>query len=235
MWTLTPYFWAPVSILYVDIQNQKGEHQMKLSEVIGFLEQAYEVLNKHYYDNTLPRVVINTAKARGCYGYFTTSKVWRDLNDCYFEISITPDYGLARDIYSVIATLQHECLHCYCATRNPPLHEVSRNGRYHNKIFRDLAVERDLIIGYDPKIGYSITSPSQNLIDFIDSQGWGNIDLSRTADNDIALPIGTNGRTSKPTHIRKYQCHNCGISVRASKEVRIACCDCDTVMELVEK
>lgn len=208
---------------------------MQLSEVIGFLERAYEVLNATYYDNTLPRVVINTAKARGCYGYFTTSKVWRDTNDCYFEISITPDYGLARDIYSVLSTLQHECIHCYCATRNPPLHEVSRNGRYHNKIFRDLAVERDLIIGYDSRIGYSITSPSQNLIDFVDSQGWGNIDLSRTADNDITLPIGPNTTTRKPTHIRKYLCPNCGISVRASKAVNIACLDCGIQMEIEEK
>ena len=207
---------------------------MQLSEVIGFLERAYEALNKHYYGNTLPRVVINVAQARGCYGYFTTSKVWKDLNDTYFEISITPDYGLARDIYSVIATLQHECCHCYAATRNPPIKEMS-NHYHHNKRFRDLAEARDLIIGYEPKIGYSITSPSPQLIEFVDSMGWGDIDLSRTAEHEISIPVGPNGRKTKPTHIRKYKCENCGISVRASKAVNIACLDCGLQMVLEEK
>lgn len=206
---------------------------MQLSQVIAFLEHAYDILNEHYYDNSLPRVVVNVAQAKRCYGYFTTSKVWQDSEDCYFEISITPDYGLSRDIYSVIATLQHECVHCYHATRNPPIKDCSRNNTYHNKRFRDTAEERDLLISYDSRIGYSITKPSPNLIKFIDEQGWGNIDLSRITSNPD-LPFGKGG-TTKPTHIRKYQCPSCGTSVRASREVHISCDDCYQPMELVEK
>lgn len=46
---------------------------------------------------------------------------------------------------------------------------------------------------------------------------------------------GTTGTGKKKSNVRKYQCPNCGNSVRATKEVHIGCLDCDTVMELVEK
>ena len=218
----------------------------QLSDIVRFLEHAYEITNAKYFNNELPKVIISVSQARGCYGYFTTSKVWKDNDNTYFEICITSDIGLNRSIYSVIATLIHEQVHCFCATQTPPIKDVSRGGHYHNRIFREQAEKRGLVIGYSNKIGWSITSPSTDLIAFIDSLGWKDIDLSRTA----AIPIsgliggqgnGTNGtdngtvQPKKKGHTRKYICPECGISVRATKEVRISCLDCNLPMVIEEK
>ena len=86
------------------------------------------------------------------------------------------------------------------------------------------------MIEYDKKIGYSITHPSPELIEFIKEQGWQRVDLARQGQLSFS---GGNGRTK--SNVRKYQCPKCGCSVRATKSVNIACLDCDCPMELVEK
>lgn len=76
---------------------------------------------------------------------------------------------LDRDIADVVSTLLHEATHLYNLQEG--VQDTSRGGRYHNKRFREAAEARDLKISYDPKIGWSITEPTEALIDFIISQG----------------------------------------------------------------
>jgi len=91
---------------------------------------------------------------------------------------------------------------------------------------------RDLSISYNSRIGWSITEPTEALIDFIISQGWDDIMMNRQeglsirgiggpgAKGGITPPMG---RTSST---RKVVCPCCGQSVRATKKVNILCGDC---------
>lgn len=113
--------------------------------------------------------------------------------------------------------------------------DTSRGGTYHNKHFRDEAEARDLKISYDERIGWSVTEPTEALIEFIIAQGWEDIRMSRRegcrAPGAGAGNGGTDGTTPKPSSTRKLLCPHCGQSVRATKTVNILCGDCLVKME----
>ena len=87
-----------------------------------------------------------------------------------------------------------------------------------------------MVIGYDTRIGFSPTSPSDELIAFVEAQGWSEVSLSRMG--MAMLKGGSTGKTV--SKVRKYQCPVCKCSCRATKEIHISCMDCDTIMELQE-
>jgi hypothetical protein len=64
--------------------------------------------------------------------------------------------GLARGPRAVLGTLLHEATHGVAATRG--IKDTSRQGRYHNTRFRDLATELGITVERDPAIGWSITT-----------------------------------------------------------------------------
>lgn len=194
---------------------------MKISEVTAFLEGAYDVLNQEYFEGNLPRVVITIQSSPKAFGHYVPWDVWQEQEVGYREINLGAE-TLNRPIENTIATLIHEMVHHYCAMAG--IKETSRGGTYHNKRFKEQAELRGLIIDYDSKIGYSITTPSKSLIEFIEEQGWMGIDLSRASLQ--GKPKGKRG------NVRKYLCPSCGCSVRATKEVNIACMDCSELMLL---
>lgn len=215
---------------------------MKISEITAFLEYAYDMLNAYYFNSELTKVVITVQSSAKTYGHYTTYDAWTDKNRGYREINISAE-TLDRPIENVIATLLHESTHHYCDQNN--IKDVSRNGTYHNKRFKEQAELRGLLISYDSRIGYSITQPSPDLIQFISDMGWKDIDLSRKGEWDFSPsgggsggaigPDGGSATGKKKSSTRKYLCPECGCSVRATKDVHIACLDCNTVMEVVEK
>lgn len=209
---------------------------MQISEVTRFLENAYDVLNVRYFEGMLPEVVITVQSSPRAYGHYTPYDAWKEQEVGYREINIGAE-RLNRPIEDTIATLIHEMVHHYCAMNG--IKDTSRGGTYHNKRFKAECEKRDLVIGYDSKIGHSPTSPSDGLIAFIEEQGWSGIDLSRVSGTGLSVgPSGGNmggnmGGSSKRS-VRKYQCPVCGCSVRATKAVNVGCLDCGTEMELQE-
>ena len=201
---------------------------MNISEIVAFLEDAYDILNVKYFEGALPKAVITIQSSPKAYGHFTPWDAWHENENGYKEINIGAE-TLNREIFSVLATLVHEQVHFYCHINS--IKDTSRSGNYHNKRFKVEAEKRGLIIGYDSKIGFSPTTPSPELIDFIKEQGWQGVDLARQG--QLSFSGGNNGRTR--SNVRKYQCPECGCSVRATKEVFIGCLTCDCPMELVEK
>lgn len=197
---------------------------MQISEVTAFLEGAYTTLNNHYFDGELPPVVITVQSSPKAYGHYTPWLAWSDNAEGYHEINLGAE-TLNRSIEQVMATLTHEMVHGY-NDLVAHIKDTSRGGTYHNKRFKEQAEKRGLIIDYDPKIGWSITTPAPDLIALVHDQNWADLDLSR-----VTLPPATR----KPSNTRKYTCPSCGCSVRATKAVNIACLDCDTPMELEEK
>lgn len=201
---------------------------MNISEIVAFLEDAYDILNVKYFEGALPKAVITIQSSPKAYGHFTPWDAWKENDTGYKEINLGAE-TLNRPIENVIATLLHEMVHFsnWCSN----IKDCSRGGYYHSKKFKIEAEKRGLIIEYDKTIGYSPTSPSPELIEFIKEQGWQGVDLARQG--QLSFSGGNNGRTK--SNVRKYLCPECGCSVRATKSVNIACLDCDCPMELVEK
>ncbi|MBR5565352.1 MAG: SprT-like domain-containing protein [Roseburia sp.] len=210
------------------------------------LEYAFTVLNNVYYDNELPPIVITLQSSPRSNGHFTVGKVWRAEQTHLNEINISVEH-LDRPIENVMATLQHEMVHYYCQLKS--IADVSQNGRYHNKLFKQEAEKRGLLISYEKYIGYSRTQPSQEFIDVIRSHGIEKpLDINRDGVQFYITGIGggvtgtdgTDGGLAvvpkKPKcSTRKYQCPSCQNSFRATKDIRVLCLDCMAEFQKVEK
>lgn len=209
-----------------------------LSQHSEFLENAFMVLNKVYFNDELPEAVITIQSSQRCYGYITVRKVWKDNWDCYREINISAEY-LNRPVENIISTLLHEMCHLYAMENH--IKDTSNNGRYHNKMFKQLAEDRDLKISYQQYIGWSVTEPTDKLAATIKKYHLdspieyvrlGEYETAGTGGNGLT---GTNGGTlikppKKKSSTRKYICVCCHNSVRATKDVNILCMDCNLQM-----
>lgn len=194
---------------------------MTISQATKFLEDAFDALNKEYFDNTLSRPIITVQTSPKAYGHFTSAEVWKDgaRKKNYHEINISAE-SLDRPIANIIATLVHEMVHYFCCINE--IQDTSRGNTYHNKRFKEEAEKRGLSIDYDAKIGWSITQPAPALKSFCTAQHWRNkLTIVRSGGLGGAEP-----KPKKPTSTRKYACPCCGLSVRATRQVDIICADC---------
>lgn len=215
---------------------------IKTSRTAGYLEKLFRALNTRYFDGKLDEPIITIQSTPRAYGHVTVGKSWRKGMENTHELNLGAG-TLDRPIENVVATLLHEMVHLWNIREN--IQDCSRGGQYHNKRFRDAATSRDLYISYDKRIGWSITEPTPALCDFIISEGWTDIDMTRLEWGHFprggAGTSNTTGGTVAPPparttgNSRKYVCPVCGLIVRATKEVRVACMDCNEQMIWVQK
>lgn len=205
---------------------------VKTSRTAGYLEKMFRALNKKYFSGQLEEPIITIQSTPRAYGHVTVGKSWRKGQEQRHELNIGAG-TLDRPIENVTATLLHEMVHLWNLQNG--IQDCSRGGAYHNKKFRDAATARDLSIGYDPRIGWSVTEPTEALCDYIIEQGWTDIHMNRIEWASAPRGTGSGNATGttpppKPSHTRKYICPCCGNSVRATKEVHIMCMDCNAPM-----
>lgn len=211
---------------------------VKISRVCGYLEKMYRQLNQDKFDGKLEMPVITVMTTPNAYGHVTCGKVWRTKETQRYELNIAAG-TLDRPIENVVSTLLHEMVHIYNMMNG--IQDCSRGNTYHNKHFKVAAESVGLVIEYDKRIGWSITSPSDELIDYIILQGWEDIEMNR-GDGINYRTGGSHGgadgkptdgtKIRKPSSTRKYICPCCGMSVRATRTVRIKCIECDTEMKV---
>ncbi len=205
---------------------------VKTSRTAGYLEKMFRSLNAKYFGGQLEEPIITIQSTPRAYGHVTVGKSWRKGQEHRHELNIGAG-TLDRPIENVTATLLHEMVHLWNLQNG--IQDCSRGGAYHNKKFRDAATARDLSIGYDPRIGWSVTEPTEALCDYIIEQGWTDINMNRIEWASAPRGTGSGSATgttppAKPSHTRKYICPCCGNSVRATKEVHILCMDCNAPM-----
>lgn len=212
---------------------------IKNSRVVGYLEKMYRELNNDKFNGELEECVITVQSARGTYGHVTCGKVWKvngitEQTDRY-ELNVAAE-ELSRPIENVVATLLHEMTHIYNLMHE--IQDCSRGGTYHNKKFKEKAESVGLHIEHDDKYGWTLTSPTEELIDYIIGKGWTDILLNRgepvyTTPRKGGQPDGTQPSGKRPSSTRKYMCPCCRNSVRATKTVNIICADCNQLMQVV--
>ena len=203
----------------------------------GYLNKIFDLLNEAFFDSALSRPIITIQSTPRAYGHYTPYDSWCvDGEKGMREINIGAG-TLSRPIENVVATLLHEMVHFYNDLNG--VKDTSRSGTYHNKAFRDAAQMRGLIITHHPTYGWSITEPGDELLAFCIDNGLTEIRLCRHDYESIRVSGGSthagNGGfvpTGKKSSTRKYICPCCGMSVRATRNVNIACLDCGRQMEL---
>lgn len=210
---------------------------IKNSRVCGYLEKIFRSLNEDKFNGELETPIITVQSTPRAYGHITVRKVWKNSRHGeQYEINIGAG-TLNRPIEDVVSTMLHEMVHLYNLMHD--IQDCSRGGTYHNKKFKEKAEEVGLVIDYDSRIGWSITSPGEDLINYIVGQQWEDILINR--EEGVRISIGGKSGDSgsgaddiekKPSSTRKYQCPCCGMSVRATKEVRIICADCAELLRL---
>lgn len=208
---------------------------IKTSRTAGYLEKLFRTLNTRYFGDTIEEPIITIQSTPRAYGHVTVSKAWHKANgDERHELNIAAG-TLDRPIEEIISTLLHEMVHLMNLQNG--VQDCSRGGTYHNRKFKAAAEACDLHIDYDERIGWSVTSPTEALIDFIIEEGWEDICMSRE-DGCISRTPGrgspdrtpTTPTTPKKSSTRKYICPGCKMSVRATREVNIICGDCGLKM-----
>lgn len=209
-----------------------------MSRVIGQLQTIGRKLNSDWFNNELDmeRVVWTVQSTPKAYGHFTPYLSYRvhskDGEKGAVEINIGAG-TLDRPIENVVATMLHEMVHYYCYVKG--IKDTSRGGQYHNsKGFKAEAEKRALHLEYDNRIGWSITSPTEELIDFILANQLEDIRIGRNEGQSFLIGIGgkagngtTTPPTKKPTNTRKYICPCCRNSFRATKQLNVLCMDCN--------
>lgn len=203
------------------------------NRVSGYLNKIFSMLNETYFENALSKPVITIQSTPKAYGHVTVGKVWESDGTYRHELNIGAG-TLTRPIENIVATMLHEMVHLYNIQRG--VQDTSRGGTYHNTKFRDEATKRDLIIEHHQTYGWTITSPSDNLIMWCLERDLIEIQVNRN--EGYALPPSTGGKTGtatakpttgtakKPSSTRKYVCPCCGASVRATREIRLICGEC---------
>lgn len=205
---------------------------MQISDEVRFLEEAFDVLNEQYFESALQKIAITIQSTPKAYGHFTPWDSWDDNGEKLKEINIGAE-SLNRPVANIVATLLHEMVHYYCHVNG--IKDTSRSNTYHNKLFKEEAEKRGLIIQYACGIGHSVTQPAQELIDLVIIQGWENrlkLYRERGFKRSVAPRLGDDDDSAvkpgkKKSSTRKYVCPCCGMSIRATKVVRIACIECN--------
>lgn len=216
---------------------------IKTSRTAGYLEKIFRALNNDWFGGELEEPIITIQSTPRAYGHVTVSKIWKSKGEeRRHELNIGAE-TLQRPIENVVATIMHEAVHLYNLAHG--VQDCSRGNTYHNKRFKEEAERRGLIIEHHPTYGWTITEPSERLIDYIIAQGWSEIMMNRGGGWTPPASTGgkagnggtqTGGSTEPPkrSSTRKYVCPCCKNSVRATKAVNLICGDCMEKMEVVE-
>ena len=195
--------------------------EVSLKPVIEELENLFSKFNKVFFDRALEKPVITVSPdhTRGAYGWCTGWKAWQDSEKGgYYEINLCAEY-LNRPFKETCETLIHEMVHLLNLQEG--VQDTSRSGLYHNKRFKEAAEAHGLTVEKGPKHGWHVTTLTPEALTFVQSLGKDGFQLVRPK------PLGLKGAKKPGSNSRKYVCPCCGAIVRATKEVRITCTDCN--------
>lgn len=211
----------------------------RTSRTAGQLEKMFRALNHDLFGDEIEEPIITIQSTPRAYGHCTVQKAWKAgaENVERHELNIGAE-NLERPIENVTATLIHEMVHLYNIKRN--VQDCSRGGSYHNKIFRDEAEKRMLKISHHETYGWTITEPTEELLDYIIEKGWTELQMNRdTYGFGFGIPGGRGaGQNGKPTTAGtekqktswKHTCPKCGLIARTTKAAKLKCFDCDLEM-----
>lgn len=203
--------------------EDKPEESMKMSDVITKLENLFNILNKAYFGDELPKPVITVQSTPKTYGHCSTKKIWKSENEAMYEINIGAEY-LNRPSANTAATMCHEMVHLYCLESE--INDTCQKGRYHNKTFKAEAESRDLEVDYDRTNGYTHTAPTPKFEQTLKDNNF-------TLEVLFARVLPEQRAKREREKANTYVCPICGQKVKSTAELNLICGDCEVPMEKV--
>lgn len=133
------------------------------SPLVVAIEVAWAAIQQAHGDVPEVVVTIGGGAERGGLklGHFAAER-WARGADAVHELFVGGE-GLQRGARDVMGTLLHEAAHAAAAARG--VQDTSRQGRYHNGKFRQIAESFGLIIEHDSRIGWSVTTMPEGTAD----------------------------------------------------------------------
>jgi len=206
-----------------------------IADITKELQGVYSKLNERYYDGKLPEIVISiqSSHKNKAYGWFWKNE-WFKLQvkdvdnpvcETIHEINICPEH-FTRSIEETIGTLNHEMVHLYCEING--IKDTSNNNVYHNKRFKQEAEKRGLIIEHAKTIGWSKTSLTAELRDFV-----GGLDIDKSAFEFCRNKASKARSAADKAPTTTYKCPNCESVVRGNVGIKVICGNCN--VEMVSK
>ena len=207
---------------------------------VQYLNKIFKLANEKWFGGELETPMITIQSTPMAYGHFTPWESWKSVDRAGNErhtVEINIGAGtMNRPVENVVATLIHEMVHYYCYTNK--IADTSNHGRYHNKRFKAEAEKRGLSISYYGSYGWTITEPTEELIDWVIEMGLEDIQCGREEFSGLAVGIGGKagnapGRGKKDPDAPKkgnsikWVCPCCGAIVRSTKVLNIVCGDCN--------
>lgn len=213
-----------------------------MARVIGQIQTMARKINERWFNNELniEECVWTVSSQPTSYGFFTPYNSYKIFDKIQGEkeavqISLGSE-TLNRPIENVVATMIHEMVHWY--NFNNGIKDCSRGNRYHNKHFRNEAEKHGIKISYNDTIGWSITEPTEELIDWIIEEAFEELRLQEKSYTSLIAIGGTSG-TSTTTTIKpktnniKLVCPKCGQIARTTNpNHKIGCWGC--MVQMVE-
>ena len=200
----------------------------------AYLDKIFNLLNERYFENALSRPVITIQSTPKAYGHVSVCDRWISDERGRKELNIGAG-TLNRPIEEVVATMLHEMVHIYNMDKG--IQDTSRGYTYHNKKFKEEAEKRALRIEHHQTYGWTITFPTDELVQFCIDNDLVEIKVVRLdsvimppsppkGGNSGPVPVGTPTTPTKTSSTRKYACPCCGTSVRATRDVDLICGKC---------
>lgn len=200
---------------------------MSIEKIISELRKIYSAFNAEYFDNDLkePIIIIQTnGRKKDVMGWCTVHEIWNNLDtkEKEYEITICAEF-LNRPLYEIGATVLHEMVHLDNIKKG--IEDVNKDGRCHNKKFKEAAESKGLIIEKAPKIGWSVSTLNLASKKIMDS-----LKLNESLFSWQRETL----ESSRPRpELHKYKCPSCGTKISNRKELEIKCLKCNVNFEEV--
>jgi hypothetical protein len=130
------------------------------SELVAALEHAWAAIAARHADVPAAMVIVGSGsegRSRGLrLGHFAAGRWAGELGEPVLGEVFVAGEGLDRGAVEVLGTLLHEAAHAVAHARG--VQDTSRQGRYHNRRFAQLAGDLGLEAEHHPLLGWSLTS-----------------------------------------------------------------------------
>lgn len=193
-----------------DIFKAPASRVENLSTITKALEEAHAIIAK---ETGAPRATIVTGRSSKVHGHFTPWTPWASGEETFHEIFITIAKREAREM---LGTLLHETAHSI--DNKEGVKGTSGDG-YHNQKFKARAEGLGLTITQAPRIGFSVTSVSDEC-----ATRWA--EPLRLIEEALRLTADSGEGTAKPKGRNKNllvaECA-CGEKIRLSAKALALC------------
>lgn len=211
---------------------------MTVTTEITKIENIFDKFNEHFYNNELTRPVITYSAddKRKTIGWCTVNKVWYDSTEKNYEINISANM-VKYNKGGVCEVLLHEMAHLYNLEHG--IKDVSNNGFYHNKKYKETALAHGLIANYHPTYGWNNTELNEEAKELVKSfedleMFYINPEREKVANTEEEEEEQEEEPKERVKRTFVYRCPVCGEEIKSKNPDGVYYDDCGEKFERVD-